>query len=168
MSRFKQYKTIANYNEWRKTHGTEEIYAIVSAKDINEHYFDVTDADMVEMIEQGIVNSEGHYYLKNNPTEEQIAQYAAKYGILWTDKEKPAATIVIISSMPLEVYFVSLTKEQVQKLEDDYDDNVESYLAEQYENTFDLNNAHWCYYEGTPTIYEITSPTSPFIKKILE
>ena len=85
MARFKKYKTVVDFNEWKKTNDPDKIYAITSEND--EHYFDVVEEDFIKMIDLGIVNHEGLYYLLNNPTEEQIAEYAAKYGILWIDLE---------------------------------------------------------------------------------
>ena len=79
------FKTIAKYENWVKKHEDEEIYAIVMADDFDEVLFDVTEDDFNEMVDAGIVNSEGSYYLLNNPTLEQIRQYAYRWGIKWTD-----------------------------------------------------------------------------------
>jgi len=45
----------------------------------------VYEDDFITMIDLGIVNSEGFYYLLGNPTDDQIREYAKMYGIHWTD-----------------------------------------------------------------------------------
>lgn len=82
MAKFKNYKMVAHFETWSKSHD-DEIYGIVSEDDINEHYFDVLEKDFNTMADLGLVNTEGSYYLLNHPTEEQISEYAERWGILW-------------------------------------------------------------------------------------
>ena len=86
MARFKAYKTVINFNDWKKNNDPDKIYAITNETG-DVHYFDVYEDDFIEMIEAGLVNHEGIYFLVNNPTEKEIAAFAAKYGILWLDLE---------------------------------------------------------------------------------
>lgn len=85
MAKFSEYKLVADFNEWSKTHDQDKVYAITTEDD--EHLFDVYEDDFISMIDKGIVNSDGVYYLLNNPTDQQIKEYAKQYGILWTDKQ---------------------------------------------------------------------------------
>lgn len=85
MAKFPEYKLVADFNEWSKTHDQDKVYAITTEDD--EHLFDVYEDDFISMIDKGIVNDEGFYYLLNNPTDQQFKEYAKQYGILWTDKQ---------------------------------------------------------------------------------
>jgi hypothetical protein len=75
------YKQTISFSEWAKTHNPDKIYCVCTES--LEALFDVYEDDFIEMVDKGIVNSEGHYYLLNNPTEEQIREYAKRYGIDW-------------------------------------------------------------------------------------
>jgi len=81
--KFNKYKLVTDYNEWKKTHKPDKVYCVT--RESGELLFDVYEDDFIEMVDNGLVNSEGRYFLLNDPTDEQIAEYAAKYGIWWTD-----------------------------------------------------------------------------------
>lgn len=78
---FKQYKHILNYNELNDADERFEIYCI-SDIDGNE-LFDVLEEDFITMVDLGLVNSDGFCYLLNNPSQEEISEYAKKFGIKW-------------------------------------------------------------------------------------
>ena len=78
---FKEYKYILNYNELEKSEKEFEIYCISDAE--GNELFNVMEDDFITMVDNGIVNSDGDYYLLGNPSKEQIAEYAKKYGIMW-------------------------------------------------------------------------------------
>lgn len=85
MARFKEYKLKAEFNEWKKTNDPDKLYCIMTEN--GEELFDTYEDDFIEMINKGIVKADGFYHLLNKPTEEQMAEYAKNYGILWTDYE---------------------------------------------------------------------------------
>ena len=91
MDRFKEYKLVADFNEWSKNNDPDKLYCITTED--GEELFDVYEEDFISMIDNNIVNSEGNYYLLNNPSEEQIEQYAKQYGIHWIDKYGHKAAI---------------------------------------------------------------------------
>lgn len=78
---FKQYKHILSYNELDGADEKFEIYCITDI-DGNE-LFDVLEEDFITMVDLGLVNSDGFYYLLNNPSQEEISEYAKKFGIKW-------------------------------------------------------------------------------------
>lgn len=78
---FGSYKHILNFNELNNSDNFVEIYCI-SDEEGNE-LFDVLEEDFITMVDLGLVNSEGLYYLLNKPSMEQIAEYAKKFGIMW-------------------------------------------------------------------------------------
>lgn len=80
--KIKEFKHEFSFNEWEKTHNPDKLYCI-STPDMTQELFDVYEDDFIEMIEQGIVNGDGCYYLLGKPTEEDIKDYAKKYGIKW-------------------------------------------------------------------------------------
>lgn len=86
MARFKKYKLATDFNEWRKDNPNTEIYAITTYG--GEVLFDVTEEDFIKMVDKGIVNGEGNYFLLGHHTEQSMAELAEMYGILWTDKER--------------------------------------------------------------------------------
>ena len=75
------YKYTVSYSHWVTTHNPDTIYCICTEN--LEILFDVFEDDFIKMVDRGIVNSDGYYYLLNNPTEEQIREYAREYGIRW-------------------------------------------------------------------------------------
>ena len=77
------FKLVADFNDWSQTHDSDKLYCIT--KENGEELFDVYEDDFITMIDLGIVNSEGFYYLLGNPTDDQIREYAKMYGIHWTD-----------------------------------------------------------------------------------
>lgn len=79
--KFKQYKHILSYNELNDVDEKFEIYCITDI-DGNE-LFDVLEEDFITMVDLGLVNSDGFYYLLNNPSQEEISEYAKKFGIKW-------------------------------------------------------------------------------------
>jgi hypothetical protein len=83
MAKFKEYKLVADFNEWSKNNDPDKLYCITTEG--GEELFDVYEEDFISMIDNNIVNSDGNYYLLNNPSEEQIEQYAKQYGIHWID-----------------------------------------------------------------------------------
>lgn len=104
MARFNEYKLIADFNDWQETHDPDKLYCIMTED--GDILFDVYEDDFISMIDNNIVNSEGYYYLLNNPTEEQIEQYARQYGILWIDKEMESlinSIKKVIAWLPLRV-----------------------------------------------------------------
>ena len=84
MARFKEYRLVADWNEWRPTH-PKDVYAITTID--GEFLFDVYEDEFIEMSDAEICSWEGDYHLLGNPTEHQMAEYAKKYGILWSDLE---------------------------------------------------------------------------------
>lgn len=77
----KDYKLVANYDEWVATHNPDKVYCITSGD--GDELFDVYEDDFITMIDLGIVNSDGFYYLLGNPDEDTIKEYAKLYGIKW-------------------------------------------------------------------------------------
>jgi hypothetical protein len=77
------FKLVTDFNNWSQTHDPDKLYCIT--KENGEELFDVYEDDFITMIDLGIVNSEGFYYLLGNPTDDQIREYAKMYGIHWTD-----------------------------------------------------------------------------------
>lgn len=86
MAKFNDYKLVADFNEWRQNNDPDKLYCVTTED--GEELFDVYEDDFITMIDKGLVNSEGCYYLLNNPTQDQIESYAREFGILWSDKEK--------------------------------------------------------------------------------
>ena len=83
MAQINEYKLVADFNIWSLNNEGVEIYTIITED--GEVLFDVIEEDFIDMVNKGIVNSEGFYYLLNNPTEEQIREYAKQYGIHWRE-----------------------------------------------------------------------------------
>lgn len=78
---FKAYKHILNYNELINSNEMVEIYCITDI-DGNE-LFDVLEEDFITMVDLGLVNSDGSYYLLDNASQEEISEYAKNFGIKW-------------------------------------------------------------------------------------
>lgn len=91
MDKFKKYKLVADFNVWSKTNDPDKIYCICTED--GEELFDVYEDDFLSMVDNGIVNCDGYYHLLNNPTQEQIAEYAKQYGIHWTDLERTKSDV---------------------------------------------------------------------------
>lgn len=81
MKQFNAYKQTLNFLDWYETSDFEEVYCITDNN--GNELFDVLETDFIEMVDKGIVNSNGDYYLLNNPTDDEIAQYAKEYGVKW-------------------------------------------------------------------------------------
>lgn len=81
-----KFKMVADFNIWSLSHD-DEIYTITTED--GEELFDVIEEDFLTMVDEGIVNHEGSYYLLNNPSEKQIREYAARWGIKWIDVDDP-------------------------------------------------------------------------------
>ena len=79
--KFKTYKHILNYDELINSHKKVEIYCITDI-DGNE-LFDVLEEDFITMVDLGLVNSDGSYYLLNDASQEEISEYAKNFGIKW-------------------------------------------------------------------------------------
>ena len=77
-----KYKMVADYDIWKLQGDNEDldIWAIHTAD--GKFLFDVLDDDYMEMLNADIVDN-GH--LCGNPTDDQVKEWRAKYGILWTE-----------------------------------------------------------------------------------
>lgn len=89
----KKFKMVADFNIWSLSHD-DEIYTITTED--GEELFDVIEEDFLTMVDEGIVNHEGCYYLLNHPTEEQIREYAARWGIKWKEFDPDCITRIAI------------------------------------------------------------------------
>lgn len=83
MERFREYKTVADFNQWRKENKDVEVYCIYDSA--GNELFDVAEDDFVKLLDLGMVDGDTRQ-LRADMTENEIEGLCAGYGILWTDK----------------------------------------------------------------------------------
>ena len=81
----KEFKLVADFEVWKENHNPDKLYCIYSP-DGKRELFDVYEDDFIEMMDLGIVNTEGMYYLLGEPTDDDIREYAKRWGIRWANK----------------------------------------------------------------------------------
>jgi hypothetical protein len=77
-----RYKMVADYNIWKLQGDNEDLDITAIHSTDGKFLFDVLEDDYEEMLNADIVENG---YLCGQPTDEQIKEWQAKYGILWTE-----------------------------------------------------------------------------------
>ncbi len=78
-----EYKMVADYNLWVMQAGNEDTDITAIHDSEGKFLFDVLEDDYLEMLDLDLVEDG---YMMAPHTEEELADYQRRWGVLWTDK----------------------------------------------------------------------------------
>lgn len=136
MGKYVAYKEVAEYKDWAKKNEGVELYCILDYK--GEELFDVTEADFNKMVDAGLVQSETRVAYPNL----NYADLAAKYGILWLDKEREAHKKEYDRAIDYDLRFmigVTKTLKALNDVEFDFQEDTDIVAEDRFGNMVRYN-----------------------------